>query len=330
MNTQRRSALKLLSGLCGAAAVPGLAFAQNTGYPSRTVNMVVPYGVGGSTDIIGRLLTNDVGARHGGKFIVENKAGAGGNIGTAFVASSKPDGTTLLYSTATPFCINPYVYRSLPYDPNNDFVPVARTVELPLVLVVNKELGVNTLAQFVDYLRKNEKTSSFSSYGEGTSSHIAGTIFCKKIGAPGVLHVPYKDMRAMGDLVAGRNTFHIDSWSVQSALVKGGKLVPLAVSSSERLPWVPDLPTISSFIKDDYQVVTWHGVFAPRQTPVEILDFLTTEFTQSMAKESIQRTVTEQGFMVYPPASREEFKAFVEKDKSRWREYVRIAGIQPA
>lgn len=329
MNTQRRSALKLLSGLCAAAVAPRPALADNTSYPTRAVNLVVPYGAGGSTDVIARLLATDVGTRHDGKFIVENKPGAAGNIGTSYVASARPDGTTLLYSTATPFCINPFVYRSLPYDPNNDFAPVARTVQLPLVLVVNKDLGINTLGQFVDYLRKNEKTCSFSSYGDGTSSHIAGTIFCKKIGAPGVLHVPYKDMRAMSDLVAGRNTFHIDAWSTEAPLVKAGKLVPLAVSSNEPLPWVPELPTISSFIKDDYEVVTWHGIFAPRRTPVDVQEILNKEFKESMAKDAIQRFITEQGFLAYPHASRDEFKAFVDKDKDRWREYVRVAGIKP-
>jgi tripartite-type tricarboxylate transporter receptor subunit TctC len=328
MNNQRRNALKLLSGLCGVAAMPGLARAQSA-YPSKTVSVILPYGAGGSTDVIGRLLVNDVGTRHGGKFIVENKTGAAGIIGTQVVATSRPDGNTLLYTTATPFCINPYVYKSLPYDPNNDFAAVARTVQLPLVLVVNKDLGVTTAAQFVDYLRKNESKCSFSSYGEGTSSHIAGTMFCKKIGAPGVLHVPYKDMKAMSDLAAGRNTFHIDAWSVEAPLVKGGRLVPLAVSSSERLPWVPELPTIASVIKDDYEVVTWHGIFAPKATPVEILDLLNREFKESMAKESIQRTIADQGFLAYPYATRDEFKAFVDKDKERWHEYVRIAGIKP-
>lgn len=329
MNNQRRRALKLFSGLCGTAVLPQFALADNTSYPTKSVNVVVPYGAGGSTDLIARLLVSDVGTRHNGRFIVENKAGAAGIIGTSYVANAKADGTTLLYSTATPFAINPFVYRTLPYDPENDLIAVSRTVQLPLVLVVSKDLGVNSLGQFIEYLRKNEKTSSFSSYGEGTSSHIAGTVFCKKIGVPGVVHVPYKEMRAMVDLVAGRNTFHIDAWSVEAPLVKAGKLVPLAVSSNEQLPWAPDLPTISGFIKDDYEVVTWHALFAPKGTPVAILDFLDKEFKESIAKESTQRAFTEQGFLKYPYASRSEIKAFIDKDRDRWREYVRIAGIKP-
>ncbi|HTJ98261.1 MAG TPA: tripartite tricarboxylate transporter substrate binding protein [Bordetella sp.] len=327
MNTQRRNALRIMTGLCGAAALPRYALAG--GYPSGPITMIVPYGSGGSTDVIARLLANDVSPRLGGSFIVEDKPGAAGNIGTRQVAVSKPDGLTLLYSTATPFCINPYVYKTLPFDPDNDFAAVSRTAKLPLVLVTNAGLGIKDAHEFVEYLRKNQKNCSFSSYGIGTSSHIAGTIFTKKIGATGVLHVPYKDMTAMSDLAAGRNTFHIDAWSVVDPLVKAGKLVALAVSSSEPLPWAPNLPTIASVIKSDYEVVTWHAVFAPRKTPTEIVDLLNKEFQKTLDKPAIQKTYEEQGFLIYPPATPKEIDAFVKADKARWKGYVEAAGITP-
>lgn len=328
MNTQRRNALRVLSGLCGAAAVPRYAFAAS--YPSGPVSMIVPYGSGGSTDVIARLLVGDVSARMGANFIVEDKPGAAGNIGTRQVAVSRPDGQTLLYSTATPFCINPYVYKTLPFDPDNDFSAVSRTAKLPLVLVANAGLGIKNLPDFVEYLRKHQKDCSFSSYGIGTSSHIAGTIFTRKIGAPGVLHVPYKDMTAMSDLAAGRNTFHIDAWSVVDPLVKAGKLVALGVSSSEPLPWAPNLPTIASVIKSDYEVVTWHAVCAPRKTPTEIVDLLNKEFQKTLDKPSIQKTYVDQGFLIYPPATPKEIDAFVKADKVRWKGYVEAAGITPS
>ncbi len=329
MNSQRRQALKILSGVCGSAVLPRFALAAAEPYPTEPVNVVVPNGAGLSTDYIARLLVSDVSERHNGKFFVENKAGAAGNIGTRYVATAKPDGTTLLYATATPFVINPFVYRKLPYDSDKDFLAVSRTVQLPLVLVVSKELGINSLGEFVEYLKKNQQASSFSSYGVGTSSHIAGAIFCKKIGAPSVLHVPYKDMKAMPDLAAGRNTFHIDAWNTVAPLVKAGKLVALAVSSNEQLPWVPDLPTISGFIKDDYELVTWHAVFAPKGTPVAILDFLNQEFKQSIEKESIRQAFAEQGFLAYPYATRDEVEAFIDQDKKRWQGFVKDAGVEP-
>ena len=179
MDKQRRRSLKLFSGICAAAALPGLARAQQAPYPADTVSLIVPYGAGGSTDYIARLVAADLGTRHGGKFIVENKAGAAGNIGTRYVAIAPPDGKTLLYATATPFSINPFIYQSLPYDPDQGFEPVGLTVQVPLVLVAPASLGVKNLQGLIDYLKKNEKSSSYSSYGVGTSSHISNAIFTK-------------------------------------------------------------------------------------------------------------------------------------------------------
>ncbi|MCD0501671.1 Bug family tripartite tricarboxylate transporter substrate binding protein [Bordetella petrii] len=329
MNNLRRNALKALAGLCGAAALPRHVLAKSGAYPSGPVSVIVPYGSGGSTDVIARLLVADVAERLG-NFVVENKPGAAGNIGTRQVAISPADGSTLLYSTATPFCINPYVYSSLPFDPDNDFAAVSRTAKLPLVLVAHAGLGVKTAEELIAHIRKDPGKCSFSSYGVGTSSHIAGTIFCKKIGEPGVLHVPYKDMTAMSDLAAGRNTFHIDAWSVVDPLVKSGKLVPLAVSSTETLPWAPQLPTIASVVDSDYEVVTWHALFAPRKTPASVIDVLHKEFQATIDKPSVQKTYTQQGFLTFPPASPQEIDAFVKADKLRWKGYVEAAGIKPS
>lgn len=331
MENQRRTILKILSGLCGTAALPKFALAQGRSgrYPDGVVTVIVPYGAGASTDLIARLLVNDVAARLGGNFVVEDKPGAAGNIGTREVAVSRPDGSTLLYSTATPFVINPFVYRKLPFDPDHDFSAISRTAKLPLVLVAYAGLGVKTLQELIAYIKKDPKKCSFSSYGIGTSSHIAGTLFARDIGAPGVLHVPYKDLTAMSDLAAGRNTFHIDAWSSVVPFVQSGKLVALAVSSTERLPWVPNLPTIASVIKKDYNIVTWHAVFAPRKTPASIIELLNRQFQQSLDKKTIQKTYFEQGFLMYPPASPQEVDAFVRHDKKRWQGYVEAAGIKP-
>lgn len=330
MKNQRRNTLKLLSSLCVAGAIPRTMLARPASYPSGPITVIVPYGAGGSTDVIARLLSNSVAERLKVNFVVENKPGAGGNIGTRQVAVSAPDGYTLLYSTATPFCINPYVYRTLPFDPDKDFSAVSRTAKLPLVLVVNKGLGINDAEEFVAYVKQNKSKVSFSSYGVGTSSHIAGSIFCSKLGVREVLHVPYKDMTAMADLAAGRNTFHIDAWSAVVPLVKAGKLVPLAVSSTEPLPWAPQLPTIASVIKSDYEVVTWHAVFVPRGTPADIIAFLNKEFQAVIDLPETRETYEQQGFLTYPPASPEEIDAFVRQDKARWKGYVETAGIQPS
>lgn len=331
MKTQRRNTLKILSGLCAAAAVPKAALAQGKSkrYPNGVTTVIVPYGAGGSTDVVARLLVNDVAASLNSNFVVEDKPGAAGNIGTREVAISRPDGSTLLYSTATPFVINPFIYRKLPFDPDHDFSAISRTAKLPLVLVAYAGLGIKTLEDFVAYIRKNPSKCNFSSYGIGTSSHIAGSLFVRDIGAPSVLHVPYKDLTAMSDLAAGRNTFHIDAWSAVAPFVKSGKLVALAVSSSEKLPWAPNLPTIASVIKKPYEVVTWHAVFAPRKTPKDIIDFMNKEFQKTLDKKSIQKFYVDQGFLMYPPATPQEVDAFVKSDKKRWHGYVKAAGIKP-
>ncbi len=330
MDIQRRHALKLLSGACAAAAMPWVKSAHALNYPQGPVNVIVPYGSGGSTDLIGRMLVSDISQRNGGKFFVENKPGAAGNIGVRHVATAPADGTTLLYSTATPFAINPHVYKTLPFDPDRDVVPVARTVQLPLVLVVNKEIGVTNFKEFIAYLKANEDTCSFSSYGVGTSSHIAGANFVQKVGAHKVLHVPYKDMRAMPDLVAGRNTFHIDAWSTVAPLVESGKLLALAVSSKERLPWAAQLPPIAEELGQDFEIVTWHGVFAPRRTPQEIVQFLNKEFAQTCQTDAARKVLREHGFLEYPPISPAEFAEFIAQEKVRWKGYVETAGIQPS
>ena len=329
MDNQRRQTLKLLAALGAGTLLPTSAFSQPDGYPSSAVNVVVPYGAAGSTDLIARLMVNNLNERYSGKFFVENKPGAAGNIGVRYVAGSAPNGTTLLYSTATPFAINPHVYKTLPFDPDTDFIPIARTVQLPLVLVVSKEIGVSTFSEFIDYLKKNEDSSSYSSYGTGTSSHIAGANFVKKVGTPNVLHVPYKEQRAMSDLAAGRNTFHIDAWSSVAPLVESGKLVPLAVSSSDRLPWAEELPPISEALGEDFEIVTWHAVFAPKGTPTDIVEFLNDEFKIAGESAAVRKALHEQGFLEYPHMEPSEIGAFIAKEKERWKGYVETAGIQP-
>jgi tripartite-type tricarboxylate transporter receptor subunit TctC len=328
MNNQRRNAIRLFSGLCAAITVPSIARAQKAAYPNETVTMVVPFAAGGSTDYLARLLTADLNTRHAGKFIVDNRSGAGGIIGTKAVSGATPDGRTLLYTTATSFSVNPFIYKTLPYDPINGFAPIALTVQLPLVVAVSKELGIKTLQELVEYLRKNQERSSYSSYGSGTASHISAALFVKNIGAPGVLHVPYKDTRAIPDLAAGRNTFQIDAWSTVAPLVSSGKLVVLAGCGVERMPWAPGVPTVASVIGQDYDMFTWHAVFAPKATSPEILDLLSQEIKVTMAKDAVQKAAVDQGFKPYPYMSRKDVSAFVENDGNRWKRFIEIAGVE--
>lgn len=326
MNTQRRNIIKFATGVGAALTMPWMARAAT--YPSDNVTVIVPFAAGGSTDHLARLMVTDMNTRHAGRFIIDNKPGAGAIIGTKAVASAAADGRTLLYTTATSFTVNPFVYKSLPYDAVNGFAPVALTVQLPLVVAVSKDLGVKTLQELVDHLRKNQDRSSYSSYGNGTASHISAALFVKTIGAPGVLHVPYKDTRAIPDLAAGRNTFQIDAWSTVAPLVASGKLVVLAVCGLERMPWAPGVPTVASVVGQDFDIFTWHAVFAPKSTPPEILDFLNQDIKLTMAKESVQKAAVESGFKPYPYMARKDVGAFVANDANRWKRFIEIAGVE--
>jgi tripartite-type tricarboxylate transporter receptor subunit TctC len=305
------------------------AHAESGSYPSQAVSVVVPFGAGSSTDYMARLMVKGLEANHPGHFFVDNKPGAGATIGTAHVAKSNPDGSVLLYTTATPFSINPFIYRKLPYQPR-DFVPVARTVELPLVLAVSGNLGIKTFSDFRRYIEKNSKTASYSSFGAGTSSHVAGAILARKLGFPNLLHVPYKDITAVQDLVAGRNTFHMEAWSDVKGLVASGKLVVLAVTTAHQVDWAPELPTLASQLGSDYDISTWHGLFAPARTPQSVIELLNRELDARMANPDVRRACFDMGFNPYPHLTPEQFGAFVKGDAARWQGFVKEAGVDPA
>ncbi|GJG96895.1 tripartite tricarboxylate transporter substrate binding protein [Cupriavidus pauculus] len=327
MSQHRRTFIKQLAGLGGAAVLPKLGWAERPGeYPAEPVSVVIPFTAGGSTDYMGRLIMSDVGSRFGGKFIPENKPGASGSIGTAGVLRARPDGHTLLYSTAA-FLTNLLLYKNLPYDPLADFQPIARTVQLPLVLTVSKDLGVNSMKELVDYLKRNQQSASYGTYGIGTSSHVAASIFLKKVGLPAIVHVPYKDNRITSDLVVGRLTFMFEAWSVAAPMVQAGRAVVLGVTSDQPLPFAPQLPTIASFIREKYDVVSWHALFARKGTPDDILTLLHKEVNQSIAKDRIQKSVNDMGFLKFAPSPRTAMPSFLNDELVRWRGLMTEAGV---
>lgn len=315
------------AGLGGAAVLPRMAWAEKAvEYPTSPVNVIIPFTAGGSTDYMGRLITTDIGSRFGGKFIPENKPGASGSIGTAGVLRAQADGHTLLYTTAA-FITNLLLYKNLPYDPIADFAPIARTVGLPLVLTVGKETGVTSLPGLIDYLKRNQQSASYGSYGIGTSSHVSASIFLKKIGLPSIVHVPYKDNRITSDLVEGRLTFMMEAWSVAAPMVQAGRAVALGVTSDQPLPFSPQLPTIQSVIRDKYNLVSWHAVLAKKKTPDDILDLLNREINVSLAKERIQKSVNDMGFLKFAPMSRPAMTPFLTDELARWKLLMAEAGV---
>ena len=326
IDASRRQVLEAVAG--AACALPLLGWARPLDDPDVVVTVVVPFATGGATDQLARLLVTELNARLRSRFIVENRPGASATIGTRSVAAARPDGKTLLYTTATPLSINPCIFQTLPYDPDADFEPITLTVRQPLVVVTGKQHGIRTLHELVDHLHRHQKTSSYGSYGTGTASHIASALFARKVGAAEVAHVPYNGPVATSDLAEARLTFMIDSWSAVSALVAAGKLQVLASCDTETLPWLPGVATLGGFLKQEFDVSTWNGFFAPRGTPAEILDLLKHEIAATMAREAVHQVIAAKGLIPYPPMSRAEVGAFVAADRRRWQRLVAAAGIE--
>lgn len=330
MNPHRRH-------FCGKlAATPLAAFmaawgipvaARAAGYPDKPISVVVPFAPGGNTDIVARLVGTALNQRLGTNMVIDNRAGAGGNIGAQAAARARADGYTLLYSTATTFSINPHLYARLPFDPLKDFVPIAVTISVPVVLVVSAKSGIKTLAELRDRARSQPKSVSYGSNGNGTSSHIACHVLAQKMGATDVLHVPYKQgPQVLTDLQGGQLTYAFDAYSVVGPLVRSGRLVALAVSGKERLKAAPDVPTVAEALGVDYEIVTWNAYCAPAGTPTAIVETLRSAIVAALAEPALLKRLEADGVPVYPAMSLAQTQAFFQSEHERWGKLVKLVG----
>jgi len=332
MNHRRRALCAQLAGLpllslAGAAGLPWRAAQAASGYPDKPVSVVVPFAPGGNTDIVARLIGTGLAKRLNGNIVVENKAGAGGNIGAATVARAKPDGQTLLYSTASTFAINPHVYSNLPFDPIQAFEPVAVTIQVPVVLVVTAASGITSLDQLAAHVKARPEAASYGSNGNGTSSHIACHVLAQKLGVPDLLHVPYKQgPQVLTDLAGGQLTFAFDAWSVVGPQVKAGRLVALAVSGRERLKAAPEIPTVAEVLKTDYDIVTWNAFCVPRGTPAAIVTKLREAVQGTLQDPAVHDRLEGEGVPPYAPMSAAELDAFFKREYEKWGALVKLVG----
>src|SRR5690349_5514971 len=243
MTLHRRGALQALGGLALAGTAPW-TLAQEAAWPSKPVSYIVPFTPGGSTDVIGRTLCEKLQTALGQPFVVDNRPGAAGAVGAAYVAKAKADGHTLLGGTISTHAINASLYKDLPYDPVKDFEPITLVGFIPNALYVNPNLGVNTVQELIALLKKDEKARTFASSGSGTSTHLAGELFADRIGVK-LTHVPYKGTpQAFQDVVGGQVAFMFDQLTAGLPLVKGGKLKLLAVTTAKRAALSPETPTM--------------------------------------------------------------------------------------
>src|ERR1700736_1071979 len=315
----------LQTAACAAAALSApRAFAVgNPSYPSRSVKWVVPYAPGGATDVLSRLICQRLSDRLGQTFIVENKPGAGSNIGTQAVIASPPDGYTLLL-TSTANAINASFDPSLPFDFAKGIMPVAGVARIPLVLVVNNDLPAVSLAKFIAYAKANPRKLSIASSGIGTSLHLSGELF-KAMAGVQFIHVPYRGSApALTDLMSGQIQGMFDNVTSSFELVRAGKIRALGVTTRERSETMPEVPPISDILAG-YETSSFYGVGAPHDTPQEIVDLLNKEINAALADPTIRQRLGELGAIPIT-GNAGEFGAMLVAETGRWRKVVEMSG----
>jgi tripartite-type tricarboxylate transporter receptor subunit TctC len=306
------------------AAITGVASAQE--WPTKQVNLIVPFSAGGTTDLFGRLLAQHMHAKFGQPFIVENRAGAGGNLGAGAVAKAAPDGYTFLVGTVSTHAINPFLYSKLPYDTVKDFQPVSLIARLPNILVVHPSLPVNNVQELIAYLKANPDKLSYGSSGAGTSIHLAAELFKIKTGTT-MTHVPFRSSGdIMNNLTGGHINLAFDNITLAWPQVKAGRLRALAVSSTERSAIAPDVPTVADTIPG-FDATSWHGVFAPAGTPKPIVDKMAAEMKRILELPEVKDKLFELGAVASPMAPA-DFTKFIEGERAKWQDVVKASGAR--
>jgi tripartite-type tricarboxylate transporter receptor subunit TctC len=314
-----------MAAIAAAGGMAGRARAEEE-WPQRQVTIVVPFSAGGSADLIGRLLGQHLQAKFGVPFVIENRGGAGGSIGTAVVAKAAPDGHTLLIGTVSTHAINPSLYAKLPFDVERDFEPVSLLVRLPNLLIVNKDVPARTVPELVDYLKANAGKVNFGSSGNGTSSHLAAVMFQLATGTQ-MTHVPFRSTsEEMNSMMGGHIQLAIDSMTTIWPLAKAGEVRAVAVSTPQRVAAAPDVPTIGETIKG-FEATGWQGLYAPAATPRPIVDKVAAEVKRIFGDPAVKVALENVGG---EPAAMtpDVFADFARAERVKWAEVVKAAGVR--
>ncbi|MCD0502073.1 Bug family tripartite tricarboxylate transporter substrate binding protein [Bordetella petrii] len=315
------------AALAAAVLLCAVAPAQAGNWPERPVTIIVPAAPGGTTDIATRIIADKLAARLGQSVVVENRAGAAGIIGTQQLVRAEPDGYTLIMGNIGPNAINYSMYADLPYKAS-DFAPITLVISVPNVLVVNAKSPARSAGDLIDMLRKDPEKYSFGSSGTGQSPHLSGELFKQRAGIQAT-HVPYKGAGpAVAALLAGQFSFMIDNLPSSMPHIKAGKLRALAVTSADRVPELPDVPTMREAGIDDMVVTAWFGLMAPAGTPAPVVDQLAGAAREVLATPDVQERFRAMGGKAggNSPA---EFAAFIDQERTRWQATVKAAGLAP-
>lgn len=309
------------------AAATSLAHASTDNFPERPITLVVPFGAGGGTDVLGRLLAEHMSEGLGQPVVVENRPGAGGSIGTSQVAKSKPDGYTILLGTSSTHGINPVVYSSLPYDAINDFAPIGLVATNQFVAAVPADFPANNLAEFRAAVQAKPEDFNYGSSGNGTTSHMAGALFVQMSELP-LTHIPYKSNGpALIDLMAGRVSLMFDNITAMQPQIESGTIKPIGTTGRARSPILPNVATLQEQGLDGYQIGGWFGMLAPAGTPAPVVDKLSKELARVLQIPEVSERMKAVG--ADPEISTpEEFQVWIQTEIPRWREIVDIAGAK--
>lgn len=317
--------MKRRSLLLAAASLSGSAFAQ-----AKTLRLVVPYPPGGPLDIVARALAERVKDTLG-TVVVENRPGAGGNLGADAVAKAAPDGATLVMGAVATHAINPWLYAKIPYDPLRDFTPITLVAQVPNVLVINAEraaqLKIASVAELLAYAKAHPGRLNYGSGGNGSAGHLAGEMFKAQAGIFAV-HIPYAGgPPAQMALLSGQVDFNLDNLAAASANIKSGKLKALAVTTARRASAMPELPTLAESGLPGFDVGTWFGLFGPAHLPAEVTARLNKAFTEALATPELKARMST--LMAEPsPTTPEQFGAFVRAEMARYEKVVKASGAR--
>ncbi len=315
---------------CAVVGISVLAVAPSASaaWPDRAITIIVPFPAGGGTDTFARPLAQQLGEQLGKSVVVDNRGGAGGTLGAGVAARAVPDGYTFFMGGAH-HAVAPSIYKSLSYDIQKDFVPVALLAQPPQVIVVNpKKLPVNNIAEFLEAARKTPGLVNFGSAGVGSTHHLAGELFALKTGLQ-LTHVPYQGAGPMlTGLITGQVDVAFDGLGSSASHIRAGTIRPLAVAAAARSPSMPEVPTVAEAGVAGYEVSTWYAMWAPAGTPADIVEKMATEITQALNKQKIKALWASNGTAI-PTLTGDDFGKFVDAEIIRWADVVKEAGVKP-
>ena len=298
-------------------------------YPSRPVQMIIPFAAGGPTDIVGRLMGAKMGELLGQQFVVEDKAGAGGNIGADAVAKAEPDGYTLLMATVSTNAINPGLYKHLPYDPVRGFTPIGRVGVTPTLLLVNPSIVATDVKSLIALLKANPGKYTYGSSGVGSILHLCGAEFLSLAGGLDATHVPYKGSAPMDtDLMGGQISMAFDATPTAMPLALAGKVRALGAGMATRLKAMPDLPTLQEQGLKGFECYTWNAILAPAGTPKPIVDKLNAAINKSLADPAVFSSLQKAGIDPTPGSTPQQTAEFIKAELAKWAPIIKDSGAQ--